>query len=59
MKVGDLVYPWTDTGDYTAVLYLGREFYDWKGELHGYFFWNGQCHIGAISQLRKVKDEER
>ena len=54
MKPGDLVYPWSHKGDHTAVLYIGREFYDWKNELHGSFFWNGQCYIIAISQLKLV-----
>ena len=59
MKPGDLVYPWADTGDYTVVLYLGREFCDWKHEPHGVFFWEGQRYTVAIRQLKKVEDEER
>ena len=59
MKPGDLVYPWSDSGDYTAVLFLGRKFDDWRGEPHGAIFWDGQCYTIAIRQLKKVEDENR
>ena len=54
MKVGDLVYPWLDSGDCTVALYLGEEFYDWKGELHGAFFCNKQRYFMPIGQLKLV-----
>ncbi len=59
MKSGDLVYPWSDSGDYTIVLYLGEKFYDWKGEPHGAFLWEGQRYTIAIRQLKKVENENR
>ncbi len=52
MKPGDLVYPWADTGDYTVVLYLGREFCDWKHEPHGVIFWDGERYTLPIRQLK-------
>jgi hypothetical protein len=35
MKIGDLVYPFVDSGDYTIGIYLGREFVDWKFQRYG------------------------
>ena len=54
MKVGDLVYPFIDSGDYTIGIYLGREVADWRYEPHGIVFFDGDTYPVALRQLKLV-----
>lgn len=56
MQVGDLVYPFVDSGDYTIGIYLGREFVDWKFEEYGIVLFDGDTYPIPIHQLKLVSE---
>ena len=56
MKVGDLVYPFSHSGDYTIGIYLGREFEDWKSEPHGIVLFDGDTYPVPLHQLKLVSE---
>ena len=56
MKVGDLVYPFGHSGDYTIGIYLGRDFPDWKCEPHGIVFFDGDTYPVPLHQLKLVSE---
>ena len=56
MKVGDLVYPFWLSGDYTIGIYLGREFVDWKSEPHGIVLFDGDTYPVPMRQLKLVSE---
>ena len=54
MQIGDLVYPFIDSGDYTIGIYLGR---CWDGyEPHGIIFFDGDTYPVALRQLKLVSE---
>ena len=56
MKIGDLVYPFSHSGDYTIGVYLGREFEDWKSEPHGIVLFDGDTYPVPLHQLKLVSE---
>ena len=56
MKVGDLVYPFWLSGDYTVGVYLGREFVDWKSEEYGIVLFDGDTYPVPMRQLKLVSE---
>ena len=56
MKVGDLVYPFIDSGDYTIGIYLGKCFAEWRYEPHGLVFFEGDTYSVALRQLKLVSE---
>jgi len=56
MKIGDLVYPFSHSGDYTIGIYLGRDFTNWRYEPHGIVFFDGDTYPIALHQLKLVSE---
>ena len=56
MQVGDLVYPFIDSGDYTVGIYLGIDFAEWRYESHGLVFFDGDTYSVALRQLKLVSE---
>jgi hypothetical protein len=56
MKIGDLIYPFIESGDYTIGIYLGREFTNWKSEPHGIVFFDGDSYPLPLHQLKLVSE---
>ena len=54
--VGDLVYPFIDSGDYTIAIYLGREFFDWRYEPYGIVLFDGDTYPVPLHQLKLVSE---
>lgn len=56
MQVGDLVYPFIDSGDHTIGVYLGIDFGEWRYEPHGFVFFDGDTYSVALRQLKLVSE---